>query len=191
MRQGSPSALNVFRILVLVAWAGLVLACLYLVAGVIIGMANPRSIRPWVGVGLLSPGLALGIPWESLAPSQWRSYCLSVGIWSLAATASVLVAIDQTRRILRGRTDETPFTAANARRVRIAGVAVLCSAAAKTFRDFAFASFLVRNVEIPGVQIGYGTDLGLSIAFLGLAVLAVAEVMMHGVRLQEDQDLTV
>ena len=49
----------------------------------------------------------------------------------------------------------------------------------------------MTSVKIPGVSIGYVSDLGLSTAFLGLMILAVAEVMHHGVRLQEEQDLTV
>ncbi|MEX0974699.1 MAG: DUF2975 domain-containing protein, partial [Bacillota bacterium] len=133
----------------------------------------------------------LGISWESLAPSQWSSFCLSVGIWSLAGTILVLIAVDQVRRIVGGASDKSPFTAANARRVKIAGIAVVCAATAKAFRDLAFAHFITSNVKVPGIQIGYVSDLGLSTAFLGLMILAVAEVMRHGVKLQEDQDLTV
>jgi hypothetical protein len=47
------------------------------------------------------------------------------------------------------------------------------------------------NLKVPGIEVMYRTDLGLATAFIGLMVLAVAEVMRHGVRLQDDQDLTV
>jgi hypothetical protein len=143
------------------------------------------GVNPW------SPGLVLAIPWESLSPAQWRSFCLSVGFWSFAGGASALAAVDQIRRILSGASGATPFTTANAGRVRNAGVAVLAAAAAKALRDIAFGSFVSANVKVPGAQLMYGSDLGLSIGFIGLMVLAGAEVMRHGVRLQEEQDLTV
>ncbi len=86
----------------------------------------------------------------------------------------------QVRRILSGSLDKSPFSAANARHVRIAGLAVICAAAAKALRDLAFARFITSNVKIPNVRVGYVSDLGLSTAFLGLMVLAVAEVMRTG-----------
>ena len=191
MSSDIRSALPAYRRLVQVVWVGLMLFCAYLAAGVPLGAVNPRLVRPMLGVSPWSPGLVLGIPWESLTPAQWRSFCLSVGFWSLAGGVSALVAVDQIRRILAGASDSTPFTAANAARVRNAGIAILGSAAAKGFRDLAFGSFVQANIKVPGVNVMYGTDLGLSIAFIGLMILAVAEVVRHGVKLQEEQDLTV
>jgi hypothetical protein len=103
----------------------------------------------------------------------------------------VLAAVDQVRRIVTADLRTSPFTAANARRIRIAGIAVILAAVAKALRDLAFARFLTANVSIPGIHVGYMTDLGVSTAFLGVMILGVAEVMRHGVKLQEEQDLTV
>lgn len=185
------SALPFCRGLVWVAWAGTLLAGLYLAVGVPSGALDARMVNPWLGVGPWDSGLVIGFSRESLAPQQWRSFCLSVGIWSLAGTLSVFTAIDQVRKILMEDPAKSPFTAGNARRVRIAGIAVICAGVAKALRDLAFAHFVAKNVRIPGTQVGYVSDLGLSTAFLGIMILAVAEVMSHGVKLQEDQDLTV
>lgn len=191
MDRGSTSVLRFFRFLVQIAWIGLILACVYLALGVPSGALDARMVRPWLGVGVWDAGLALGLPWESLAPSQWSSFCLTVGVWNLAGLVAVLVAVDQVRRILSGPIDRSPFTLANANRIRVAGVAILCAAGAKAFRDVAFTRFVVNNVHIAGIQVGYATDLGLSTTFLGLMILAFAEVMRHGAKLQEEQDLVV
>ena len=145
MESGTKSALSTFKMLVQVVWIGLILVCVYLAIGVPVGIANPRFIRPWLGVGFWGPGLVIGLPWESLTPSQWRSFLLPVGSWGLAGTIAVLVAVDQVRRILSGERDKSPFTATNASRVRKAGLAVLCSGAAKAFRDIAFGHFVITN----------------------------------------------
>ncbi len=191
MSLDTRSALSTYRTLVKVVWVGLILFCAYLAVGVPLGAMNPRLVRPMLGVNPWSPGLVLAIPWESLTPAQWRSFCLSVGLWSLAGGVAALAAVDQIRRILSGTSGTTPFTAVNARRVRNAGIATLGAAGAKALRDIVFGSFVSANVKVPGAQLMYGSDLGLSTAFIGLMVLAVAEVMRHGVRLQEEQDLTV
>lgn len=189
--EQTNSRFSTLAVLVQIAWVGLILVCLYLAVGIPVGLANPKIIRPWLGVCFWSPGLVIGLPWESLSPEQWRSYLVPVGLWGMIGTASILYAVGQVRRILKDSTCKSPFTSANSERVRKAGLAVLCSAAAKAFRDISFGHFLVANVKVPGVNIGYGSDLGLSTAFLAVMILAVAEVMRRGVNLQEEQDLTV
>jgi len=190
MERKQGTGLTVFRNLVQVAWFGLVLVLAYFSLAVPVALANPRFIRPWLGVGFWGPGLIVGLPWESLTPEQWRSYLLPVGLYGIAGTAAVLYAVHQVRCMLRD-TDVSPFTAGNADRIRKAGLSVLCSAAAKALRDVSFGNFMMSNVALPGAKLGYATDLGLSTAFLGMMILAVAEVMRHGVTLQEEQDLTV
>ncbi|MGI6631428.1 MAG: DUF2975 domain-containing protein [Bacillota bacterium] len=189
-REGTP-ILVIFRVLVLIAWIGLALASLYLAIGVPLGSLNARLVNPWLGVSSWDSGLVIGVSRESLTPEQWRTFCSSVGIWSLGGTLSALVAVEQVRRIVSEPSRQSPFTAKNARRVRNAGLAVFVSAFAKAGRDFAFARFISNNVRITGAQVGYVSDLGVSTIFLGIMILAVAEVMRHGVKLQEDQDLTV
>ena len=167
------------------------LVFVYLAVGVPVGLVNPRLILPWLGVGFWGPGLVIGVPWESLAPAQWRSYLLSAGLPGIVGTGLILYAVGQIRSILREAGANSPFTPANAHRIRKAGLAVLFSATVKAFRDVCFSNFVAANVAVPGVNVAYRSDLGLSTAFLGLMILAVAEVMRHGVKLQEDQDLTV
>ena len=191
MVQENKTALSKTRTLVQVAWIGLILMSTYLVIGVPVGLLNPRLIMPWLGVCFWGPGLVIGLPWESLTLAQWRAYLLPVGLWGVVGTASVLYAVDQIRRIVLQPGSASPFTAENAGRIRKAGLAVLCSAGAKVLRDISFGHFIALNVTIPGAQVSYRSDMGLSTLFLGLMILAVAEVMRHGVKLQEDQDLTV
>ncbi|MGE5580500.1 MAG: DUF2975 domain-containing protein [Bacillota bacterium] len=190
MERKQGTGLTAFRNLVQVVWFGLILVLTYLCFVVPVALTNPRFIRPGLGVGFWGPGLIIGLAWDSLTPEHWRSYLLPVGLFGIAGTAAVLYAVHQIRCMLR-ETGTSPFTAANADRIRKAGLAVLCSAAAKAFRDVSFGNFVTSNVQLPGAVIRYATDLGLSTAFLGIMILAVAEVMRHGVALQEDQDLTV
>lgn len=191
MNTGTSTALSVFRGVVWVAWIGTILAVLYLAVGVPSGATDARMVNPWIGVGPWDTGLVIGVSREAITPGEWRSFCLRVGVWNLSGTVSVLVAVDQVRRILGGDMTKSPFTSANARRVRIAGIAVICAAGAKAGRDIVFSKFVAESVRISGAQVGYLSDLGLSTAFLGIMILAMAEVVRHGVKLQEDQDLTV
>jgi hypothetical protein len=191
MNAGKGSVLSVFKALVWVAWLGTLLVTLYLAVGVIFGSLDARVVSPWIGAKPWDTGLAIGISPETLAPDQWRSFCFTVGTWNVAGAASALFAVDQVRKIMGSDMTRSPFTSHNMRRVRIAGVAVMCGAVAKALRDTAFGRFVEANVKIDGALVGYVSDLGLSTAFLGLMILAVAEVMRHGVMLQEEQDLTV
>lgn len=191
MGSRQESALSTYRILVSIVWVGLILLCAYLGIGTAAGMINPRLFRPILAGSPWGPGIALGVPWDSLTAAQWRAFGISVGLWSLVGGLLGLAAVDQVRRILSSASDKTPFTRVNVDRMRNAGLAVFGVAAAKAFRDLAFASFVGANVKVPGIEVMYVTDLGLATAFIGLMVLAVAEVVRHGVRLQDDQDLTV
>ena len=125
-REGTP-ILVIFRVLVLIAWIGLALASLYLAIGVPLGSLNARLVNPWLGVSSWDSGLVIGVSRESLTPEQWRTFCSSVGIWSLGGTLS-LVAVEQVRRIVSEPSKQSPFTAKNAHRVRNAGLAVFVSA---------------------------------------------------------------
>lgn len=191
MKRENTSILEAFKVLVLVAWVGLILASLYLAIGVPLGSLNAELVNPWLGVAPWYSGLVIGVPRETLTPEQWQTFCFRVGVWSLGGILAVLVAVDQVRRIVFQQADQSPFTAANAHRVRKAGLAVFAAALMKVGRDFAFARFISENVRITGAQVGYLSDLGISTAFLGIIILAVAEVMRRGVILQEEQDLTV
>ncbi len=191
MNTGTSSAVSVFRGVVWVAWVGTILTAVYLAIGVPSGATDARMVNPWISVGPWDTGLVIGVSREAMTADEWRSFCLRVGVWNLASTVAVLVAVDQVRRILSGDMTKSPFTSANGRRVRIAGLAVICAAGAKAGRDIVFGRFVAESVRISGAQVGYLSDLGLSTAFLGIMILAMAEVMRHGVKLQEDQDLTV
>ncbi len=146
-----------------IAW---VRDCILVLAYLSLGYYCARKIRTSSARGrrrVLGTGLVIGSPWESITPAQWRSYLLPVGLFGIAGTAAVLYAVHQVRCMLR-ETDVSPFTATNANRIRKAGLAVLCSAAAKALRDVAFGSFVTSNVAFPGAKIGHVTNLGLSTA---------------------------
>ena len=119
--------------------------------------------------------------------------------WFLFANIVVLIVLmavalwvlSQLRAVFRTLRDGRPFVSENVRRIRWVGVGVILGAfagsAVTLFNNYYtmthFASDTVRFVARPTVDV---------VAIVhGLVILAIAEVFKAGVRLEEDQSLTV
>lgn len=88
-----------------------------------------------------------------------------------------------------------PFNEENPKRIRKIALAVLVWAPVETLFFYLKTQFIINTTSYPGV----GKDLVLELIFgiflelifIGLCVLVVAQIFSMGVRLQQDQDLTI
>lgn len=109
----------------------------------------------------------------------------------MAMLLAVLWVLGQLRAVFRSLRAGQPFTAANARRVRSIGVAVIAGALAQTLLSFFNHHFVSRHFAAPGLRFDVAPEINLAAVLAGLVILVIAEVFRLGARLEEEQSLTV
>ncbi len=144
-----------------------------------------------LGLGWWGPGITLSIPGSMFSSDLGRQALLMMLGFTLASAPVLLLILRELRGALGDTAARTPFTMENARRIRHIGFATLAGAVIVNIRDFTFASFLMKNVHIPGVDIGVRASLGLETIGLGALILLLGEIFRYGVLLQEEHDSTV
>jgi len=118
-------------------------------------------------------------------------------IWLLIAAAAILWVVKQLRLLIKSVRNGNPFDSQNPRRIRRIAFAVMASGPILGLLEFlrmigAFneVARLVKEV-LPGARAGYEVDLHPETIVVGLIILAIAYAFEAGVRLQNDQNLTV
>jgi len=108
----------------------------------------------------------------------------------------VLVVVWQLRRILGTLTAGDPFVRDNARRIKTIGWSIIIAVTLKTLTKFGAVLYLKRIISIngrsylpPSYLLWESFPLGM--IFVGLAVLAIAEVFRIGARIKAEQELTI
>ena len=109
----------------------------------------------------------------------------------IAGAAAALFALVLLRRIFDTMTIGTPFLPENATRIRWLGFIAIGVAVVEQIIEIGLGLLVLDNVSSSGLDIDYHFDLNLGAVFVGLIVLALAEVFRHGTSLQADSDLTV
>lgn len=119
---------------------------------------------------------------------------IAVLLLSLAA----LLIVRELRAILREVKSGRPFSAENPRRLRRIGWLVLALGPLEGGWTFWMASRFLDRLAIPGATLSINPELHLFIGdfnfnsiLLGLLILLIAQIFELGVRLQEEQDLTI
>jgi hypothetical protein len=116
---------------------------------------------------------------------------IAAGATIVAGIAAAFVALILLRRIFSTMTVDTPFLPENARRIRWLGFMVIGAAVVEQVIDLGLGLLVLGNVSSTGLDIDYRFDLNLAAVFVGLIILALAEVFRHGTALQADSDFTV
>ncbi|OEK02088.1 hypothetical protein BFP97_11395 [Roseivirga sp. 4D4] len=99
-------------------------------------------------------------------------------------------------KLLKSIEEREFFSLANVKRLRIIGLMVIGSAIIRWSYSMILDSFLRNNFEIEGFSKVSSSfllnfDFLDSLWFLGLMILLVANAFEHGVRLKEEQELTI
>lgn len=102
-----------------------------------------------------------------------------------------LWVLTQLRHVFRALRDGQPFTAANAMRIRRAGFGVIVGELARSAMVYFWSYYLSTHFVANGLQFAALVDVNAAAILSGFAILVIAEVFREGVRLQEDQSLTI
>lgn len=106
---------------------------------------------------------------------------LAASIWAIVLFIRWVVAVN--------RADI--FTWRNVRRLRLMGVLMLVSCAATWLMEYLTLHDLEQAFALPGYELSLAGTVSLSVLLLGLCSLIVAEVFAIGLRMKEEQDLTI
>ncbi|MFC2167800.1 DUF2975 domain-containing protein [Acidobacteriota bacterium] len=125
--------------------------------------------------------------------TKWWFLFLIMLFTSLAVVVFVFILL-QLRHILASLTEGNPFTLENAKRIRIIGIVIIAGEFLVNLLMIGTALIIDAHVDIEGAKLAVGklfSGFSLSNIFLGVVVLIIAEIFRLGVRLQEDQELTI
>jgi hypothetical protein len=105
--------------------------------------------------------------------------------------AILLWVIGELRALVRTLRDGQPFVAANARRVRHIGWAIIVGEIARAAMVLCGSDYAMRHFSADGLRFDVRPDVDVTAIVSGLIVLAIAEVFREGTRLDEDRSLTI
>ncbi len=105
--------------------------------------------------------------------------------------AGYMIIVLQLRRFLQTVRDGNPFISENPRRLRLIGWLVTLGAPLMGFLNHIYGRVFVHLVEIPEATLEVSKDVYPFVIFVGLIILVIAHVFDIGVKLQEEQNLTV
>ena len=130
--------------------------------------------------------LMVSVPREESAAMQAAGTLLGLlklaaSIWAIVLFIRWVVAVN--------RADI--FTWRNVRRLRLMGVLMLVSCAATWLMEYLMLHDLEQAFALPGYELSLAGTVSLSVLLLGLCSLIVAEVFAIGLRMKEEQDLTI
>lgn len=132
-----------------------------------------------------------------LAP-EMTTGLLGGAILSALLTGGLLLwTLHQLRMLVRTVSRGAPFDPANPARIRRIGWIVLAYGPLSGLLGFVESVALLTDVSaavkraFPAASVGVSLNLNLATVVVGLIILAIAEAFEAGVRLQQEQDLTV
>jgi len=141
-------------------------------------------------------GMALGMEiTHELAfnPTKWWVLLLIFVFVSIVIAVFIFILI-QLRNFLETLEDGDPFTMENARRIRIIGLVIIGSELGIKLAMIGSAAIIDSAVRIEGARLVWGELLSafsLPSIFLGFVVLIIAEIFRLGVKMREEQELTI
>ncbi len=112
-------------------------------------------------------------------------------LWGLMMLIGFMWAAYQLRKVMQSVKQGDPFNAANPGRIRIIGYVVLAwSPIEALWSHIAFRLHAVE-LEFPGATVDLSNSYHSDLVLLGLVVLVLAQVFAVGVRLHQEQALTI
>ncbi len=189
---GRKSAAALIEKLLAIAWyLGFVVGGLLLVGQIFILTAAPAWIGETMTVQIETPGLLFNFSEEAIITGSdlLFNYQLAMIVPFLAIG---LLIIYNLRKIFATIVAENPFTEENSRRIKVIGWAIIAASILKGLVAFLLGLYFSNMISLPGLELRANLRMeDFGGVFVGLIVLILAEVFMHGFRLQEEQNLTV
>lgn len=161
------------------------------------GLPSVDALSPHVKMAVPVAG-TLGTQTESLGvrgtlrfqPRQ-DSLLIVNSVIAIAALLATLWVLNQFRALFRTLSDNQPFAPSNAMRVRRIGWSVIVGELARGAIVYFESRYAMQHFSIPGMQLESRFDVNTVALVSGLMVLVLAEVLREGIRLHEEQSLTV
>ena len=99
-------------------------------------------------------------------------------------------------KLLKSIEEREFFSKLNVKRLRIIGLLLIVGDLSLRLYRYMTYYFIINNVEIAGMYhsgryFGFGMEFFASALFLGLMILLVANAFEHGLKLKEEQELTI
>jgi serine phosphatase RsbU (regulator of sigma subunit) len=110
-------------------------------------------------------------------------YGLGIAVIGLAV---VLFVLNRLRAIFRSLSDQSPFVAANASRIRMIGIVLILGELARAGLSAWLAATIARDVSIAGLTFSTNFLPNKSVVFTGLVLLMLAEVFRLGAQMKGD-----
>jgi hypothetical protein len=126
-------------------------------------------------------------------PTEWWVLFLVIVFVTLVIAVFIFILI-QLRNFLETLEVGDPFTKENAGRIRIIGLVIIASELGIKLMMIGGAAIIHAAVRIEGASLIWGeliSAFSLPSIFLGIVVLIIAEIFRLGVKMKEDQELTI
>ena len=183
--------ISVLKVLINIFWYVLIggLAFLALVA---LGLTfvPPEVFPETVSFTLITP--FMGVEFINAGVTDLKSVFLSMdgmGLLWLALAAAVVYYL---RKIFQSVAAGSPFIQENVTSFRAVGIIVIAGSVLQSIAGALVGLVMMNNIIAPaGVHIAARGTVNLGGLFLGLVILALAEVFRYGTELQNEQNLTV
>lgn len=127
------------------------------------------------------------IPVSDVNKQHW----VITGLLATVFTVSILTFLIVFLRIIIAINKSVIFDWSNVRKLRIAGACLLVSFISGCLTQYLMIASYSKIIDIPGYIISQRDTFDSSFLIWGLISLLVAEVFAVGLRLQEDQELTI
>ena len=141
---------------------------------------DARLVVEHARANLLLPIEAL--PWRLVAV-LWAHSAVGFGL--------VVLSLHHLRRIFQRVRDGAPFDADNAVRVRWLGLLLLALVLFNAVAEFVTALAVRKDVASPCIAVASGLRVDGPLAFVALALVALAEVFRRGAELETEQSLVI
>jgi hypothetical protein len=187
-------------------WVGVIIIAFVCTVIVIVSLSAPDRVNAGFGTSVrlkldAYPDARTGsraeisnlrgeITWSDEKPP---SIAVVVGILcsGTLAFAVLFFVLHQLRQVVSTAAEGDPFVPENGSRIRALGWVVLVGEVLKAVVSFASSSYLHQQVSLPGMTVEPCFNFQWSTIFLGLVILAIAEIFRAGATMREEQALTI
>ena len=109
----------------------------------------------------------------------------------LALSLLLLGIITVVRTIMRSVRNGSPFTSANASRLKLLGLLVMVAGPFYGILEYIYGMMLRSSIDVPGAVVKVNPDARIMYVAVGIVILVIGQVFKYGVRLREDSELTI
>lgn len=156
-------------------------------------MENGQEVQK-VSSSLWGMGLGMKSTHElAFNPTKWWVLLLILIFVTMVVGVFIFILI-QLRNFLETLQDGDPFTKENARRIKIIGLVIIISELGIKLAMIGSAAIVDSAARIEGAKLIWGeliSAFSLPSIFLGIVVLIIAEIFRLGVKIKDDQELTI